>query len=452
MARNKGQFTFAANFEVKAQAALDPRMVVATKAELFVKDTWPYDGETAYVYNGLVVAVTGEQALYMLIDKDNYTSESAWICLNAEAPEVIEIIDNLTSEDADKALSANQGKVLKDAVDAIGFSIKKLAVAEGDAVASYQLVGKDGTTVFGDTINIPKDLVVSSGTVKTATEEGVPYAEAKIGDVYIELVLANSETPLYIPANKLVDEYTAGDYISIVDRVISVDYEAVKAQIKTDLVDPVDNKVAAIELRLSGENGLEKAVAANDAAIKQIETNVGTLTTDVTNLDTRVGGVEQSVLANSNAVSSLNDKVAELEKALDAEEEGSVVQQITNITNVVADIKVKDVNTVANNGVALTIDENGVVSVVSNINAGTVKTTDVVGTMPAASTVQSVLENLDSRIKAAVSGGVTAIGAGFGISVDSSDVNNPSVAVKIKEGSALSVDADGLDIYWTTIE
>ena len=450
MARNKGQFTFAANFEVKAQAALDPRMVVATKAELFVKDTWPYDGETAYVYNGLVVAVTGEQALYMLIDKDNYTSESAWICLNAEAPEVIEIIDNLTSEDANKALSANQGKVLKDAIDAIGFSIKKLAVAEGDAVASYQLVGKDGTTVFGDTINIPKDLVVSSGTVKTATEEGVPYAEAKVGDIYIELVLANSETPLYIPANKLVDEYTAGDYISIVDRVVSVDYEAVKAQIKTDLVDPVDNKVAAIEVRLSGENGLEKAVAANDAAIKQIETNVGTLTTDVTNLDTRVGGVEQSVLANSNAVSSLNDKVAELEKALDAEEEGSVVQQITNITNVVADIKVKDVNTVANNGVALTIDENGVVSVVSNINAGTVKTTDVVGTMPAASTVQSVLENLDSRIKA--SGGVTAIGAGFGISVDSSDVNNPSVAVKIKEGSALSVDADGLDIYWTTIE
>ena len=67
--------------------------------------------------------------------------------------------------------------------------------------------------------------------------------------------------------------------------------------------------------------------------------------------------------------------------------------------------------------------------------------------MPAASTVQSVLENLDSRIKAAVSGGVTAIGAGFGISVDSSDVNNPSVAMKIKEGSALSADADGLDIY-----
>ena len=75
MARNKGQFVFAANFEVKAQAALDPRMVVTSKAELLSKETWPYDGNTAYIYNGLIVAVVEEQALYMLIDKDNYSAE-----------------------------------------------------------------------------------------------------------------------------------------------------------------------------------------------------------------------------------------------------------------------------------------------------------------------------------------------------------------------------------------
>jgi hypothetical protein len=34
MARNKGTFQFAANFEVKAAAALDPRIVVSTKSEL----------------------------------------------------------------------------------------------------------------------------------------------------------------------------------------------------------------------------------------------------------------------------------------------------------------------------------------------------------------------------------------------------------------------------------
>lgn len=77
MARNKGMFQFAANFEIKNAAALDPRTVVATKAELYNKETWPYDGETAYLYNGLVVSVTEENELYMLIDSASYNSESA---------------------------------------------------------------------------------------------------------------------------------------------------------------------------------------------------------------------------------------------------------------------------------------------------------------------------------------------------------------------------------------
>lgn len=39
MARNKGMFTFAANFQVKAAEALDPRSIVTTKAELINKET-----------------------------------------------------------------------------------------------------------------------------------------------------------------------------------------------------------------------------------------------------------------------------------------------------------------------------------------------------------------------------------------------------------------------------
>ena len=34
MARNKGTFQFAANFEVKLQGALDPRILVDNKSEL----------------------------------------------------------------------------------------------------------------------------------------------------------------------------------------------------------------------------------------------------------------------------------------------------------------------------------------------------------------------------------------------------------------------------------
>jgi hypothetical protein len=39
MARNKGTFQFAANFEVRAAEALDPRVVVASRSELIKKET-----------------------------------------------------------------------------------------------------------------------------------------------------------------------------------------------------------------------------------------------------------------------------------------------------------------------------------------------------------------------------------------------------------------------------
>lgn len=447
MARNKGQFVFAANFEVKAQAALDPRMVVTSKAELLSKETWPYDGDTAYIYNGLIVAVVEEQALYMLIDKDNYSAEdySAWKCLEAEKPEIVEIIDNLTSTDTDKALSANQGKVLKEAIDNISYSIKKLDTAEGDNSSSYQLIGKDGT-VFGDTINIPKDLVVSNGSVKVVETDGVPYTEAKVGDLYIQLDLANSGDSLYIPANKLVDEYTAGDYITITDRKISVNYTNLSADIKTELVDGIDERVTTLETTVgNAEKGLVADVATNAVAIK-------TNSDAIAALDQTVQGIDGEVAANADAISGVEGRVVEVEKQLEEETEGTLANKVANLSGKLDEYKVKDVNTAASNGVSLSLDENGLVSVTANIASNKVITSAAVGTLEAGSSVQTVLENLDTRIKAAVSGGVTAVAAGLGISVDATDVNNPSVSVKIKEGSAISANADGLDIYWTIIE
>lgn len=81
MAREKGNFKFAANLEVKKGAPLDPRVVVNTKAELLSKDTWPVDGDIVYLYNGLLVAVLeDDNNIYQLIDADNYSASdySAW--------------------------------------------------------------------------------------------------------------------------------------------------------------------------------------------------------------------------------------------------------------------------------------------------------------------------------------------------------------------------------------
>ena len=66
-----------------------------------------------------------------------------------------------------------------------------------------------GGTLIG-TINIPKDMVVSSGQVKVVETANTPYQGAAVGDSYIELTLANATNDkIYIPANALV-EYVSG--------------------------------------------------------------------------------------------------------------------------------------------------------------------------------------------------------------------------------------------------
>lgn len=133
MARSKGTFQFAANFEVKAAAALDPRVAVATKAELILKETWPYDGDTIYLYKGIVVSVAEENALYMLVDTDKILSAdySGWKRVDAGETQLIEVVDNLTTEDATKALSAKQGKVLMGEIDGVKAKLVNIYAYKG---------------------------------------------------------------------------------------------------------------------------------------------------------------------------------------------------------------------------------------------------------------------------------------------------------------------------------
>lgn len=115
MSRNKGTFQFAANFEVKTAEALDPRVVVSKKSDLINKDTWPGDNEIIYLYKGILVSVQEEDSVYMLVDYTKILDEdySGWKKLSTS----VEIVDNLTSTDTDKALSAYQGKILSDKIE-----------------------------------------------------------------------------------------------------------------------------------------------------------------------------------------------------------------------------------------------------------------------------------------------------------------------------------------------
>lgn len=112
------------------------------------------------------------------------------------------------------------------------YSISKQKTAETGFSATYYLT-KDGEQT-GAKINIPKDMVVQSGSVKTCETADKPVSGYKVGDKYIDLVLANSDNShIYILVSDLIDVYTAGNGITINNNTVAINTSVVAT--KTDL-------------------------------------------------------------------------------------------------------------------------------------------------------------------------------------------------------------------------
>lgn len=410
MARNKGTFKFAATLEVKAAGALDPRVVVDTKAELVNKETWPYDGDTVYVYNGMQVAVVEEKAVYMLVDASKILEAdySGWERKDASAAEVIEVIDNLLSENTNAALSAKQGKVLDDKITALS---NKLT-----AIFKFK----------GSKANLDEIQAVES------PETGDVYHNSDNGGEYVydgtqwELLGLSIDLEPYA---KTADVTTAieGAKTELTGTIDSV---------KADLQGKIDTKVTAEEGKSLIDTTLIDQIGQNKADIEA-------LTTD---LESK---------ANQSNLEEVSTK-------------------ITNLTANLEGYKVKDVDITDSNGVQLGLSDDGKVTVTvnttnlkSNLNLSTndvklaanIGGTDETPVYAKDSAIQAILSDMYAKIKsntdsisAAVAGGVTAIDPGFGIEVDTesegTSVTKPKVSVKVNTDSNLRVTEAGLDLVW----
>lgn len=339
-----------------------------------------------------------------------------------------------TSEGNSLTVDENGLYVAVPEIDVPEYTLESVS-EPADGYASQYQFKKDGEVL--NTINIPKDQFLKSAT----------YDDVNNKLVFV-FNTANGESTNEVDVNDLVDTYTAGDYITITDAVIAVDYESLKSKINTDLVAPAIATVTAIDGRLQIA---ESKIGVLESASSDYVARIGILETAKADHESRIAtleGVQHPTLAQ---VTTLETNYETLNT------------NVTNISNTVADIKVKDVDSTASNGVSLKIDTAGKIGVsvdidsiadaviakhVVDFDAETIKTTNAVGSNEAGASVQTVLENLDSRIKAAVSGGVTSVAAGSGITVDSSDSNNPKVSVKVVDGSALRATADGVDLIW----
>ena len=89
MARERGTFNFSASLEVKKQAPIDARQTYITYEELTQQSTWVDTDGKVWLFKGLIVPVNynGQNALFMLINPDAYTSTSSWARVDGNARE-----------------------------------------------------------------------------------------------------------------------------------------------------------------------------------------------------------------------------------------------------------------------------------------------------------------------------------------------------------------------------
>lgn len=106
--------------------------------------------------------------------------------------------------------------------DADVYTIEKLGTPESGFASSYRLTKNGSTIADAATINIPKDMVVQSGTV-------VENPEGQEPGTYIELVLANATNDkIYVNVGTLIEYVTSGSaqgdmvYITIDDQTHKV--------------------------------------------------------------------------------------------------------------------------------------------------------------------------------------------------------------------------------------
>lgn len=441
MARTQGNIQLGLNIEPTGQSILDARLWVATLEELY--SAYP----TKNYYQDMVVTVGDQKSQYMLIDVENVTNASGWKRIDAGAAVETVIVDNLISTRTDAALSANQGKVLKDELDSLG--VVKLETPEEGFAASYQLQ-KNGVAL-GATINVIKDLVVDSGSVKSVTEADVPYEGAVVGDLYIELVITNG-TSLYIPVNQLVDKYEGSDYITVSGaNVVSLNYDALKTKLDTDF---------GITTIASDLDAVETTVGALKGTVAQNTANISTNSTSIANLQTAVSNI-----TNTESPNSLAAKIATLETTVGDEESG-LVKDVADAKTALNEIKVKDVDTTSSNGVALQLEE-GIVKVnvvpatlASSINSTQVKVGVAItggAEIGADQTIAQGMQALSDSIRTAVAGGITSLTSPDETITVTDTGTSRGLAVNISKlvstSSAIQIGTDGkLDIFWSEIE
>lgn len=372
MAKNLGTFTFAANFQVKAAEALDPRVVATSKADLINKDNWPSDGDTIYVYKGLIVDC-GEDGVYRLIDptKALATDYSGWQRIDAGGVQIDNIFTykgNVTDYES-LPENANTGDVY-NVESEFTITIEPELGSEEEAVVKTYPAGTNvawngsGWDALAGAIDLSsyatKEEVSTIRTDVSTNATNISNLSTALGETNLEVA-------------KKVDAVEGSSLITS-DKLALIDTNASEIQALEDL--DLDNRLKTVESAFKGEGGtidlgdITSSITAQGERITALETNsatkteLGTLQTQVNGHGDRLTAIETLNTEQSTQISGLTTRVENVEK------HGEAITNLTTTVNghtqEISDIKSSisglAVKSVASGEKVLAADTNGALS------------------------------------------------------------------------------------------
>lgn len=215
-------------------------------------------------------------------------------------------LENLATKDKATIVAAINSLKTESTV-----TVEKKQTAEEGFAATYII--KQNEKQVGSSINIPKDFLIKSGTVKTVTTINQPVNGYKVGQKYLDFVVNTAsndgqESHIYILVEDLVDVYTGstGDQIAVVvgnDNTISASLtktvndsleKANSALQKTNIKEGTANgtiSVSGVNINVHGlgsaayteSSAYDKANAAYTVKTELIGTNADTKDKDTIN-------------------------------------------------------------------------------------------------------------------------------------------------------------------------
>ena len=194
-----------------------------------------------------------------------------------------------SGDDNALSLAADGLKVVIPEVTVPEYSMKKLDAATEGMSASYQLT-KDGAVV-GAVIDIPKDMVVQSGSVQTFAAGELPSGVAEAG-TYIVLVLANATSDkLYIKVDDLIEYVTSG---SAEGDMVFINIDPKTHKVTATIT---DGSVTEAKLHADVKAKLAKAVSA----VQEVKAGTANGTIAVDGADVAVAGLKSAAYTESTA-------------------------------------------------------------------------------------------------------------------------------------------------------